>query len=241
MHTSDLVYQGSRRCAVQLNRWNYYADFVIYPVAVVLLVFLALRVTPDAEWWRCGLLVFAGLVAWTFAEYSLHRFVLHCIPRIRDMHEAHHRDPHALTGTPAFVSASAYLFLLLPPLWWGGGLAFACSLTAGILFGHLWYVTVHHLVHHRGARRGSLLSTLKRRHALHHHVTSDGNFGVTSGFWDRVFGTDIQPRRNPVCSASSGRHLAEGKDAGAQVYRAAPAPQLPVTHRIPKSAGVLDG
>ncbi|MGF6174693.1 sterol desaturase family protein [Ensifer sp. 4252] len=165
--------------------------------------------TPDTEWWRCELLFFAGIIAWTFVEYLLHRFVLHRIPRIRDMHEAHHRDQQALIKTPTFVSGPAYLVLLVSPLWWGGGLAFAFSLAAGFLFGYLWYVTVHHLVHHRPARQGSLFFALKRRHALHHHVTREGNFGVTSGVWDRVFGTDIQPRRNPRRAQPNGRRLAE--------------------------------
>ncbi|RDL48711.1 hypothetical protein BLJAPNOD_04989 [Ensifer sp. M14] len=241
MHTSDLVYQGAWRCAVQLNRWNYYGDFVVYPVVVVLLAVLALGVPPGAEWWRYGLLFCTGVIAWTFAEYGLHRFVFHRTPRIRDLHEAHHRDPHALIGMPTFTSAPAYLILLLFPLWWIGGLAFACSLTAGFLFGHLWYVTVHHLVHHRGARQGSLLSTLKRRHALHHHVSPEGNFGVTSGFWDRALGTNIKPRRNPARSPASGPHRAEERDRGGQLCRSTRAPRSPVAHRVPKPVGILDG
>lgn len=181
---------------MQLNRWNYYSDFVVYPIVVVVLAVLALQFTPDAEWWRCASLFIVGLITWTLAEYVLHRFVLHHVPRIREMHEAHHHDQHALIGTSTFVSAPIYLVFSLPPLWWIGGGSFACSLVAGFLLGYLWYVTVHHLVHHRSARQGSLFFALKRRHALHHHVTPEGNFGVTSGFWDRMFGTDIKPRRN---------------------------------------------
>ena len=29
---------------------------------------------------------------------------------------------------------------------------------------------------------------------LHHHFDEMGNFGVTSGFWDVVFGTDVKVR-----------------------------------------------
>ncbi|NOV17555.1 fatty acid hydroxylase family protein [Ensifer adhaerens] len=83
------------------------------------------------------------------------------------------------------------------------------SLSAGFLFDYLCYATVHHLVHYRPGRQGSLFFTLKRRHALHHHVTPEGNFGVTSGLREWVFATDIQPRRNPRRAQPNGRHLAE--------------------------------
>lgn len=179
---------------MQLNRWNYYSDFIVYPALVLALACLALYVTPVAEWWRRALEFSAGIVVWTFAEYILHRFVLHRVPWARDMHEAHHRDQHALIGTSTFVSAPIYLALILPPLWLIGGPASACALTAGFLAGYLWYVSVHHLVHHRPARRGSAFFALKRRHALHHHIAPEGNFGVTSGFWDRILGTEIRLR-----------------------------------------------
>ena len=39
------------------------------------------------------------------------------------------------------------------------------------------------------------LGLLKRRHALHHHLDDHGNFGVTSGFWDHVFRTNLRARR----------------------------------------------
>lgn len=60
---------------MQLNRWNCYSDFVVYPAVVLALSGLALRITPVADWWRCGLLFLAGAIAWTLAEYALHRFV----------------------------------------------------------------------------------------------------------------------------------------------------------------------
>jgi len=197
---------------MQLNRWNYYSDFVVYPAVVLALSGLALHITPVADWWRCGLLFLAGAIAWTLAEYGLHRFVFHRIPGIREMHEAHHHDQRALIGTSTFVSAPGCLAVMLPPLWLIGGPAFAFGLTGGFLLGYLCYVSVHHLVHHRPARPGSAFFALKRRHALHHHVTPEGNFGVTSGFWDRVFGTEIQLRQRgvaPVPSQAQMRHAAE--------------------------------
>jgi sterol desaturase/sphingolipid hydroxylase (fatty acid hydroxylase superfamily) len=57
------------------------------------------------------------------------------------------------------------------------------------MLGYLWYVSVHHMIHHWHPNHPSYLYTLKRRHAVHHHIDENANFGVTSVFWDRVFRT----------------------------------------------------
>ena len=75
------------------------------------------------------------------------------------------------------------------PLWWGTGFDFASGITAGLMLGYIWYVGLHHLLHHWRIRPGSYLYHWKRRHALHHYARRPCNFGVTTQFWDRVFGT----------------------------------------------------
>jgi sterol desaturase/sphingolipid hydroxylase (fatty acid hydroxylase superfamily) len=57
------------------------------------------------------------------------------------------------------------------------------------------------MVHHWAVRPDSYGFRLKRRHALHHYFDDHGNFGVSSGFWDKVFGTDIN-----VKAARARRH-----------------------------------
>ncbi len=66
---------------------------------------------------------------------------------------------------------------------------FASGITAGLMLGYVWYGGVHHVLHHWRVRPGSYLYRLKRRHALHHYARHSCNFGVTTQFWDRVFGT----------------------------------------------------
>jgi sterol desaturase/sphingolipid hydroxylase (fatty acid hydroxylase superfamily) len=58
--------------------------------------------------------------------------------------------------------------------------------------GYLAYVFVHSATHHWAPRRGSYLFRARRRHALLHHRSEEGNFGVTTGFWDVVFGTALE-------------------------------------------------
>jgi cyclopropane-fatty-acyl-phospholipid synthase len=62
--------------------------------------------------------------------------------------------------------------------------------------GYLAYAMVHHATHHatrRLARQAGIsrwLTGRRRWHALHHSQRqTPGHFGVTTGFWDRVFGT----------------------------------------------------
>lgn len=52
---------------------------------------------------------------------------------------------------------------------------------------------MHHASHHWRADSG-WLKQRKCWHALHHHHTERPVcFGVTTSFWDRVFGTTAQP------------------------------------------------
>jgi sterol desaturase/sphingolipid hydroxylase (fatty acid hydroxylase superfamily) len=180
---------------MRLSRVGYYGDFVVYPPLVAALAVTALwRSQPD-EWPTLLVTFAAGLGFWTFAEYILHRFVLHHVPFIRDMHEAHHDDQKALIGTPTWVSMVMIGVVVLVPLWLIADFPIASGATAGLMLGYLWYVTAHHIVHHWNAAPGSYSYSLKRRHALHHYFDDHGNFGVTSGMWDRVFGTEITVRR----------------------------------------------
>jgi sterol desaturase/sphingolipid hydroxylase (fatty acid hydroxylase superfamily) len=47
---------------------------------------------------------------------------------------------------------------------------------------------VHDAVHQWRLDHESFLYRAKLRHAAHHYGKQDGNFGVTTVFWDRVFG-----------------------------------------------------
>ena len=57
--------------------------------------------------------------------------------------------------------------------------------------GWLWYISVHHAVHHWRLSRDGYLYRAKRRHAMHHYSRETGNFGVTTPFWDHVMGSAL--------------------------------------------------
>ncbi len=180
---------------MRLSQSSYYADFYVYPVVAVTLSGAALALAPVVEWpWWLAAFV-AGVTLWTLVEYLLHRFVLHHVPVVHDMHEAHHEDQMALIGTPTWLSLGLIGLIVLLPSALITDFTIASGFTVGLMLGYLWYVTVHHGVHHWKIRPDGYFYRLKRRHALHHHFDDDGNFGVTSGFWDKVFGTDIRGKR----------------------------------------------
>jgi sterol desaturase/sphingolipid hydroxylase (fatty acid hydroxylase superfamily) len=89
------------------------------------------------------------------------------------------------------LSVVAILSLVLLPSASMCGLEIGSSFTGGLALGYLAYVAVHYGTHHAHFAPGSYLSRLKRRHAIHHHSGTEGNFGVTTAIWDRVFGTAV--------------------------------------------------
>jgi sterol desaturase/sphingolipid hydroxylase (fatty acid hydroxylase superfamily) len=142
-----------------------------------------------------------GLFIWSFAEYTLHRFVFHFPPRTPTMerivflfHGVHHAQPNLKTRLvmPPVVSVPlAFVFyglftlifgtLLNAPLW-------VVPTFAGTLTGYLIYDLTHYATHH-WPLHNRYYKFLKKHHMLHHFKTEDARFGVTSPVWDYVFKT----------------------------------------------------
>lgn len=61
---------------------------------------------------------------------------------------------------------------------------------AGGLIGYLCYDMIHYYIHY-GSPRNQYFYHLKRYHYNHHFVNHDKGFGISSPFWDEVFGTKI--------------------------------------------------
>lgn len=181
---------------MRLSAVTYYADYAIFPaVAVGLAVAAALSLpVTDLPYW--GLTVLAGIALWPLAEYVLHRWVFHRVPPIKGMHEAHHKAGRALIGTPWWISLPLVAAVVLLPATLAAGFGYGAGFTAGLMVGYTSYMVVHHGVHHWSAEPGTILDRLKRRHELHHRLDirgdyDQGNYGVVTGFWDKVFGTDL--------------------------------------------------
>jgi sterol desaturase/sphingolipid hydroxylase (fatty acid hydroxylase superfamily) len=174
---------------MQLNRFVYFADFIVYPFVIAILFVAALRQQWPPSWIELASGCACGVTIWSLLEYLIHRFALHGIAYFAAMHKMHHSDPKALLGTPVWLSLGAICCGALVPLWVSIGVKDACSVTAGLVLGYLWFGLVHHRIHHSHPRRGTHFSSLKRQHVLHHYGKAQCNFGVITSLWDRIFGT----------------------------------------------------
>lgn len=179
---------------MRLNRWSYRADYAVLPLlaSAVALVSLRHASTWQIEEWLASAL--AGGVGWTLLEYGLHRWLLHRVQPFQRLHEAHHARPYELIGTPAWLSAPLFAMTWLA-LEHGLPRSAAGGAAVGLMLGYLAYTLLHDAVHHLRASPGSLLAGAKRRHARHHRPGASSDFGVTTGVWDRVFGTSAEPRQ----------------------------------------------
>jgi len=144
-----------------------------------------------------------GFLIWTLAEYMLHRFVFHYKPtsvfgrRVHFIiHGIHHDDPEDATRLVmppvAAVVLGATLYVFFRVLL---GAVYVEPFFALFLVGYLCYDYIHFYVHHfvPKTRFGKFL---KQNHMLHHFVTPEARWGVSSPLWDHVFGTVLEHNKH---------------------------------------------
>lgn len=182
--------------------------FLVYVPSVALLVSWSFAQRQDSNLIAASLVI-AGLTAWTLIEWLAHRAMhfntnIAWLTALQDQaHLRHHREPHDLEHSVLRLSASIPLAAILFGIGW---LVFrdpvrAALFHAGLLLGYMYYEFVHLTAHAHHRLPG--LKYLHRYHALHHFVDSGHAFGVTTSFWDRLFGT--LPKQSPRQTSSMTR------------------------------------
>jgi len=168
----------------------YYIDFYIYPpVLAAFPAYAAVTARGTAATWLATAAI--GLALWTLVEYFIHRILFHNVPFFRDLHNAHHKNPKALIDSPIWSSLTIVFVVVLAPSVWVFGTHLGTAFTFGMALGYFMYSIVHHAMHFWSFSHDSYFYRAKHRHALHHYSEIDGNFGVTTPFWDYVFGTAL--------------------------------------------------
>ena len=137
-----------------------------------------------------------GLAAWTFVEYTLHRFFFHYHPKSErgrrihwTFHGVHHdypSDPLRLVMVPVVSIPLGALFYFLFRFILGQELA--AAFMPGLVVGYLAYDMTHYAVHHFPIKV-KVFGFLREWHMRHHFQRPDLGFGVSSPLWDYVFGT----------------------------------------------------
>jgi sterol desaturase/sphingolipid hydroxylase (fatty acid hydroxylase superfamily) len=145
--------------------------------------------------------------------YALHRWVLHSrwmfkIPPLaatwKRIHYDHHQDPNHLEVLfGALYTTLPTIGLVTLPLGYaiagpgGAWVAFATGLLTTCL-----YEFCHCIQHLAYKPRSRWLAEIKKRHMAHHFHDETGNFGITTFFWDRLFGTYYERGDRPDKSAT---------------------------------------
>ena len=141
------------------------------------------------------LIFISGTIIWTLIEYILHRFVFHYHPDTEKgkrinyvLHGNHHEYPRDkerlfMPAAPSLILASMFFFLFYLIV---GKNVFAFF--PGFMLGYLIYGTMHFAIHAWNPPF-KWMKGLWRNHHLHHYKHTDMGFGVSSTFWDHVFGT----------------------------------------------------
>lgn len=184
--------------AMKMSKFGYFSEFLLFPPLVLVAMLVAFRGSAPPQPLLWALVYGAGLIAWTLFEYLLHRVLFHHAPLLAPIHDRHHKSPNDFIGTPAWVSVLVGLVAIAAPAWATLGFGLGTAATAGLVTGYLWYVFVHYATHHWQPRRGTYIYRARLRHARHHHLPDSGNFGVTTAFWDYVFGTALEERASKL-------------------------------------------
>ena len=136
-----------------------------------------------------------GLLAFTFIEYLVHRYVYH-IPATTPgrakfqytMHGVHHeypKDKTRLAMPPIITVFVASLLFFIFRLTFG---SYAFGLLGGFTFGYASYLFVHYAIHAYAPPK-NFLKVWWTHHSQHHYRQDEVAFGVSSTLWDHIIGT----------------------------------------------------
>jgi sterol desaturase/sphingolipid hydroxylase (fatty acid hydroxylase superfamily) len=191
-----------------------------YPAIIA---YLALALASIAAFaWRPAplaptlLAILAASLAYPLFWYLIHRHVLHSrwmwrhkwlAPTWKRIHYDHHQDPNHLevlfgalhTTLPTIALGVFPLGYAIGLYWqapWSAGLA---ALATGLITTCV-YEFVHCIQHLAYKPKNRLIADMKARHMAHHFHDETGNFGITSFFWDKAFGTYYARAERPAKS-----------------------------------------
>lgn len=140
----------------------------------------------------------SGAVGWTLLEYLLHRFVFHA-RSARGPGAKEHRKHHAQVDYFApwwqkALAAVAATAILLPLLSLIAGAKAGGAATLGFIVMYLLYEILHRRAHTHPPC-GRYGHWRRKNHFAHHFADPRLAQGVTTPFWDMVFGTRLTIER----------------------------------------------
>ncbi len=185
-----------------LTRTSLTQNIIVYGSVIAFLIYYAIAVRGIDALTFVGFFVFA-LFTWTLAEYLLHRYLFHWISDNKFvkrfhfiMHGSHHLYPRdterlLMPPVPGLIMASALFlifFAIFSLLGYGN---YTWAFFPGFFLGYLLYSFLHRATH--VVKPPKRFKYIWKHHSLHHYKYPNKAFGVSTPFWDHVFGT-MPPR-----------------------------------------------
>lgn len=150
-------------------------------------------------------LIVLGIIVWSLAEYTLHRYLFHFEPKSKFgeklhfiFHGVHHdypSDSRRLVMPPSVSLPLAVLFYFLFEAILGSDLV--APFFVGFIMGYLFYDMSHYAVHHFNIKNSFWL-ILKKHHMRHHFQDATKGYGVSSPVWDDVMKTNFSKTQEDV-------------------------------------------
>ncbi|HZF41802.1 MAG TPA: sterol desaturase family protein [Sphingomonadaceae bacterium] len=152
-------------------------------------------------------------LAYPLVWYVLHRFVLHSrwmfkmaplASTWKRIHYDHHQDPNHLEVLfGALHTTLPTIALVTVPIGYAlGGVGGAAIALATGLLTTAFYEFCHCIQHLAYKPKNKWLAEMKRKHMAHHFHDETGNFGITTFFWDKLFGTHYDKGERKAKSAT---------------------------------------
>jgi sterol desaturase/sphingolipid hydroxylase (fatty acid hydroxylase superfamily) len=179
-----------------------YRDFFLHvDILIMSLIFLGITsfVVLKGLSWPILIFFFSGLIAFMLGEYLTHRFLFHLkapenpffLKILKRLHYDHHKYPNdlKLMFLPIWysipnISGFSIVFYLIARTF-QGTLAFSLGLIL-MLLTYEW----KHFVAHRPIKPMTRFGVwLKKTHILHHYKNENYWYGVSTPFFDFMFGT----------------------------------------------------
>ncbi len=178
--------------AAQINNHKSDTFLVIYFfIAIAILgVYIGMKVQEFPLLQVIGLFLF-GFVSYTFTEYVIHRYLLHFDNLYKNpkwSHKGHHLFPNHKKNFDIHLPEAMVLVLIFGGFYWLFLGSWIYVFFAGYALGYAAYHFIHYTVHTSKPPK-NFFKYLWYHHHVHHHIDENKAFGVSSPFWDFMFGT----------------------------------------------------
>lgn len=136
-----------------------------------------------------------GIFLFTLVEYTSHRFTFHVLlrrqifkTRAAIVHMSHHADPKQGINAGPLLGLVVFAVGFIASFGVSRNLNVSLEFACGLMLGFVLYDVSHYLIH-LDSPPTKYHRMQQRLHWFHHERNWNVNYGISSCFWDLIFGT----------------------------------------------------